>query len=94
MGVEPTIDVEIHDHPVQPDDIFLLCSDGLTDMVDDASIGRLLEQSAAKLDAAARALVENANENGGRDNISVVLIRVLSQQSGLVGRISRLVTRR
>ena len=57
---------------LNPGDKFLLCSDGLTNMVEDQDILRLVKREAS-LEKAAHKLVELANQNGGRDNISVVL---------------------
>jgi len=74
VGVEDTVLLETHQHDVQPGDIYLLCSDGLSDMLDDDTIARLLQASESLAESAA-ALVGAANEAGGRDNISVVLAR-------------------
>ena len=76
LGVEPEVDVDIIEEPVQIGDIYLLCSDGLSDMVDSDQIRLTLEQFADNLNEGALALVEKANEAGGKDNISVVLARV------------------
>jgi len=67
---------EIGEFDVLPEDIFLLCSDGLNDMVDDADIELALAELGCNLDMAAEVLVELANDNGGQDNISVLLVRV------------------
>lgn len=75
VGVEDTVLLETHLHDVLPGDIYLLCTDGLTDMLDDDSIAQLL-QSCELLPDAAGALIAAANEAGGKDNISVVLARV------------------
>ena len=74
VGVEDTVLLEMHLHEVQPGDIYLMCSDGLSDMLDDESIAQLL-QANHSLDAAASGLIAAANEAGGKDNISVVLAR-------------------
>ncbi len=74
VGVEDTVMVEINVHDVQPGDLYLLCSDGLTDMLDDNEIGFLI-QGQASLEAASLALIDAANQAGGRDNISVILAR-------------------
>ena len=79
LGVEPNVDTEIHDYPVLPGDIYLLCSDGLNDMVDDEDIQAALQTRAAHLDLAATALIQMANDNGGRDNVSVILIKILRE---------------
>ena len=75
VGVEDTVLLETHLHDVLPGDIYLLCSDGLSDMLDDESIGQLLQGSDALTEVAA-ALIDAANDAGGKDNISVVLARV------------------
>jgi PPM family protein phosphatase len=75
VGVEDTVLLETHLHDVAPADLYLMCSDGLSDMLDDASIGQLLQMHDS-LESAGRALVEAANDAGGKDNISLVLVRV------------------
>lgn len=74
VGVEDTVLLETHQHDVQPGDVYLLCSDGLSDMLDDAAIGQLVLGRDA-LDDACNALIDAANEAGGKDNISVILVR-------------------
>lgn len=76
VGIDPAVDVEAHTYPVQPGDIYLLCSDGLSDMVTDEDIQLTLSSLQANLSLAADQLVQQANDNGGRDNISVILVRV------------------
>lgn len=75
VGVEDTVLLETHLHDVLPGDTYLLCSDGLSDMLDDESIAQLL-LGAEALPEAASALIDAANDAGGKDNISVVLARV------------------
>lgn len=77
LGVESQVEPEIHEHHVQPGDIYLLCSDGLHDMVDGKDVALTLRAADADLQSAAKQLVRMANEHGGRDNISVILVRVL-----------------
>ncbi len=72
LGVEDAVLLDVNEHRVDPGDLYLLCSDGLSDMVDDVGIARIL-QSATSLPEKATQLIENANANGGRDNISVLL---------------------
>jgi serine/threonine protein phosphatase PrpC len=67
---------EVSEVDFLPGDIFLLCSDGLNDMVDDADIELALAELGCNLDMTAQVLVELANDNGGQDNISVLLVRV------------------
>jgi serine/threonine protein phosphatase PrpC len=76
LGVEPTVDVEIHEYEVLPDDIFLLCSDGLCDMVEDDDIHLTISTFNDSLDVVGQQLVDLANDHGGRDNISVMLAQV------------------
>jgi protein phosphatase len=76
VGVEDNVLLETNPHDVVGNDIYLLCSDGLSDMLDDPSIARFLHQS-IDLPTMAQQLVDAANEAGGRDNISVVLIRAV-----------------
>jgi PPM family protein phosphatase len=75
LGPEPEVDVDLQTVPAQPGDVFLICSDGLTTMLDDDHIARLLGR-ASSLQTAVRALVDEANRAGGRDNITVVLFRL------------------
>ena len=74
VGVEDTVLLETHLHDVLPGDLYLMCSDGLSDMLDDDTIARLMQSSEALPDVA-DALIQAANDAGGRDNISVVLAR-------------------
>ncbi|AMM24838.1 Stp1/IreP family PP2C-type Ser/Thr phosphatase [Variovorax sp. PAMC 28711] len=74
LGIERHVDLEMHAHAAQPDDLFMLCSDGLSEMVSDAQLFTLLLQDIG-LPEKATLLVATANDNGGRDNISVVLAR-------------------
>jgi serine/threonine protein phosphatase PrpC len=75
LGPEPEVEVDVQTVPAQPSDVFLICSDGLTTMLGDEQIGRLLAR-ASSMQAAVRALVDEANRAGGRDNITVVAFRV------------------
>ncbi|MBT8093063.1 MAG: Stp1/IreP family PP2C-type Ser/Thr phosphatase [Gammaproteobacteria bacterium] len=76
LGVEPTVEVEVHEYPVERDDIYLLCSDGLPDMVDDDDIHLTISTFNASLEVVGQQLVDLANDHGGRDNISVMLAQV------------------
>ena len=75
LGPEPEVDVDLQTVPAKPGDVFLICSDGLTTMLDDEHVARLLMR-ATTMDAAVRALVDEANRAGGRDNITVVAFKV------------------
>jgi len=76
VGPEPEVEVDLQTVPAQAGDIFLLCSDGLTTMLDDEHIERLLTR-ATSMPNAVRALVDEANRAGGRDNISVIAFKVV-----------------
>ena len=75
LGVEDTVLLETAEHAVQAGDLFLLCSDGLTEMVDDADIADVLG-ARGPLAEQARHLIERAKAGGGRDNVSVILVQV------------------
>jgi serine/threonine protein phosphatase PrpC len=77
LGVEQVVDVEITVVPVQKDDLYLLCSDGLSDMVEDEDIQLTINTFGANLETLAKQLILLSNDNGGRDNISIVLVRVV-----------------
>ena len=77
LGIDPTVEPEIHEYPAKPGDVYLLCSDGLCDMVDDDDIGMTLQALGGNLKLAAQQLVQMANDNGGKDNVSVILVRIL-----------------
>lgn len=79
LGVDPEVETEIHDYPVLPGDIYLLCSDGLNDMVEDEDIGMTLQALGSNLELAASQLIEMANDNGGRDNVSVILVKAVRE---------------
>jgi len=76
VGIDANVDVEVHVHAVQAGDVYLLCSDGLNDMVPDDEIADAVKMLQANLPLAANQLIEMANDHGGRDNVSVILIKV------------------
>ncbi len=89
VGVDAQLAVEVHEHQIKPDDLYLLCSDGLSDMLSTQEISEILNRLGTDLDAACDALIQRANDNGGRDNTSVVLVKVQSSDAeadGLFGR--------
>ncbi len=90
LGVEELVELEINEFEVQPDDLYLMCSDGLSEMVTDAEMLGLINAESSLDDLAAR-LIEAANVNGGRDNISVVLALALGQgrKQGFMSRLLR-----
>src|SRR5437764_3402611 len=75
LGPEPDVDVETYTHAGRAGDVYLLCSDGLTGMVSEKRIAEILGE-ASSLDEAAHRLVDEANANGGKDNITVLLFRL------------------
>jgi protein phosphatase len=78
IGLQPTVEPEVAFVTISPDDIFVFCSDGLTDPLDDQTIARIVDANRNDLERAARALVDAANEAGGPDNITVVLAHAQS----------------
>lgn len=76
LGIEPKVEADLQEIDVKRGDLLLLCSDGLTTMVDDSDIELVLGELAANPTLAAKCLVEIANDNGGHDNITVVLVRI------------------
>ncbi|MCX7059083.1 MAG: Stp1/IreP family PP2C-type Ser/Thr phosphatase [Proteobacteria bacterium] len=90
LGVEPTVEVDIHEHRAEKGDHYVLCSDGLTDMVEDEDIQLTISTFGDNLDTVAKQLVQLSNEHGGRDNISVVLAQVVDSfpaRRGILDRI-------
>jgi PPM family protein phosphatase len=77
LGADPVVDADIVNKEMRPGDLYLLCSDGLTDMLSDGTIAEVLRDLGELPDRCAERLVELANENGGRDNVTVALVRVV-----------------
>jgi len=93
LGVEPTVEVEVHEYDVLPDDVYLLCSDGLPDMVEDDDIHLTISTFNASLDVVGQQLIDLANDHGGRDNVSVMLAQVkeaFPAKRGLLAKITGL----
>jgi serine/threonine protein phosphatase PrpC len=80
VGTEPDVDVDTFSVDGSPGDLFLICSDGLTDMVDEATILDALDSNRHDLKAAAKALVNAANRVGGEDNITVVFFELAGDE--------------
>jgi protein phosphatase len=76
LGVEPVVQVEIQETDVQQDDVYLLCSDGLPDMVEDEDIHLTISTFGANLQTVGQQLIQLSNDHGGKDNISVILAHV------------------
>src|SRR5215208_6328783 len=87
LGVEDAVLLEVNEHKVEPGDLYLMCSDGLSDMLDDEAIARIMALE-APLEQKSIQLVDAANANGGRDNISVLLALANSgsRKKGLISR--------
>jgi len=90
LGVDALVYPEINEFAVDPQDLFILCSDGLTDMVSDGDLAELARLPMALADKARR-MVAMANAQGGRDNISVLLVQAAGpdKKRGLVSRLLR-----
>ena len=80
VGIDPDAGVDIATQPVRFGDIYLLCSDGLTDMLADQTIAATL-RSSRDVHAAAARLLQLANEAGGHDNISLILVQVVQESA-------------
>ena len=87
LGVDESVLLEVNEHQVQVGDLYLMCSDGLSDMIDDDAIAKIVTSESA-LEQKATHLIDQANENGGRDNISVLLVEVQEapEKRGLIAR--------
>lgn len=78
LGIDAKVEVDLAEEITDVGDLYLACSDGLTDMVGDDDIHRVLHECGDDIEKAADELVMMANENGGKDNISVILARVIA----------------
>ena len=76
LGTDPDVDVDTFSIETVPGDLFMLCSDGLTSMVEDDVILQTVEKNRDNLQAAAKALIRAANKGGGEDNITVVFFEI------------------
>ncbi|HEV8688625.1 MAG TPA: Stp1/IreP family PP2C-type Ser/Thr phosphatase [Gaiellaceae bacterium] len=81
LGTDLEVDVDTFTVEAEPGDLFLLCSDGLTTMVDDETILSLVEERRADLDKLVRSLIKAANKGGGEDNITVVAFEIADGQA-------------
>ena len=77
LGVEADVDVDVREENCLPEDLYILCSDGLSDMVDDEDIHLTINTFNANLATVGKHLIQLTNDNGGKDNVSIVLARVL-----------------
>ena len=76
LGMQQAVAVDVSVDDVEPGDIYLLCSDGLNGMVSDERIREILHEAGPDVEAAAKTLVSQANQNGGEDNTTVVVVRI------------------
>src|SRR5207302_3360993 len=82
VGTDPDVDVDVFTIEAEDGDVFLLCSDGLTDMVEDVDILDLIDRNRGDLESAVRSLVQFANKEGGEDNITAVAFRISADGAG------------
>jgi protein phosphatase len=82
LGTDPDVDVDTFAVDAQPGDVYLICSDGLSSMVDARDIEGILQQHRTDLVGASRALIQAANRGGGEDNITAVLFAVEDGDAG------------
>ncbi|GAB4506951.1 MAG: Stp1/IreP family PP2C-type Ser/Thr phosphatase [Sulfuricaulis sp.] len=75
LGIDPDVEADISEHDIYDDDVYLLCSDGVNDVLADGDIEMMLTEHGRNLETTARHMVNTANDRGGPDNISVILVR-------------------
>ena len=76
LGTNPEVKADCFEIEVEEGDVLLLCSDGLSNMMEDKTIEAIIKKNPEDMEQAARQLVDEANKAGGKDNISVVLVRI------------------
>lgn len=88
LGVDPAVLLEVNEYTIESGDVYLLCSDGLSDMVRDQDIAKIMQQP-GPIEQVAQALIDTANAHGGRDNITVLLAQVAAEaeKRGLMSRL-------
>jgi protein phosphatase len=79
LGIDPEVELELQEFGVEVSDLYLLCSDGLSDLVSDNEIAQILLESNGNINNASKHLVRVANENGGTDNISVIIAKIKNE---------------
>lgn len=77
IGIEEHVQIDVQEDVAQTGDIYMLCSDGVTDMIEDELIHDILEKNSEDLEKAASELIRESNEHDGKDNISVILAKPL-----------------
>jgi len=76
LGMQPSVDVDVRELELEKGDLLLLCSDGLSDLVQDEELLKTVKNAAGDLNQACRDLIDLANRHGGKDNITVLLIQI------------------
>ena len=94
LGIEAVVPADIAEYRVEAEDVYVLCSDGLTDMVDAEVVREIVAAQRRDLAEAAAELIDIANQNGGRDNVSVVVIRVPAEFLPTGGWLQRWMTKK
>jgi protein phosphatase len=87
IGIEQRVRAQLHEDDAAPGDVYILCSDGLNDLVDDTDIELIVGSLRANLPLAANHLVQAAKDNGGHDNVSVILVKVRKRPGGWFARL-------
>ncbi|MBV1877077.1 MAG: Stp1/IreP family PP2C-type Ser/Thr phosphatase [Pseudomonadales bacterium] len=90
VGIAPSVEAEVNEYKVKIGDIYLMCSDGLTDLVRDQDIAASIKELGDNLGETASHLIDVANASGGKDNISVVLTKILNSYSAKGGILKRI----
>ena len=80
LGAERTVDIDFFDLKLEPGDVVLMCSDGLSNMVEDRQLQEIITDTDTDLDEKGRILIREANRNGGKDNIAIVLIEPFANE--------------
>ena len=80
LGAERTVDIDFFDLKLEPGSTILMCSDGLSNMVEDAKMEEIILDSEINLDRKGRRLLREANQNGGKDNIAIILVEPFTNE--------------
>lgn len=95
LGVEASVEVEVQEMDVEKGDYFLMCSDGLPDMVEDEDIHLTINTFNTSIQTIGEQLIKLTNDNGGRDNVSIVIVRVADSfpaKAGILGKFRNMFT--
>ena len=80
LGAEKKVDIDFFDLKLEPGDVVLMCSDGLSNMVEDSQLREIISDTSTDLDEKGRILIREANRNGGKDNIAIVLVEPFTDE--------------